>query len=537
MRTLNMFSALPNDRTTSTHELPAFRFRASVHQPQAFPVSRPFIQIITMRIFAGLLRHELFLRAITQRQRLRRHFVIIAFHHRTTKIPRRANHMTTPRPGRHRNRVRPPRRTDQILDTFMSGFLTHDITRRHTRELPNTKTPRTIHHRLKTLNPETRRRKRHKRPATHTTRKHIRVLTLSRERPECRLRPQQKLIPCRRREPSVEVFAEALLFGDSKHIFSIPLIRRRQQLIPTPIRQPNPRRRQSYKQPWRPSCRANSVFRHKPETILSIRSQTTNLLHNTHITITRTDINPRRNPNHTPHPRIFKPITRINTIRVHFTPKIRKRRRHTFNKYSTHRRHSRRRKRFSFAFLHTTMFTRRRFTRRRFSNNAIAINPPRHQTTNPDFSVHRVIFFLQPHFHRNRPSKHTRNIIPRITRLQRRKPTLLFRHTRIKHFFTDILKITPRHNKIFMHIIFSTTHLPIQHNSLLWFRRRLLSRHRAGIKPTLTKHIHHKLFTFDFMHSFAIYFHLDFIRGRIQIPSRADSNTAFRIISPELVTL
>ncbi len=321
-----MFSALPNDRPARTHELPAFRFRASVHQPQAFPASRPFIQIITTRIFAGLLRHELFLRAITQRQRLRRHFVIIAFHHRTTEIPRRANHMTTPRPGRHRNRVRPPRRTNQILDTFTSSFLTHNITRRHTRELPNTKTPRTIHHRLKTLNPETRRRKRHKRPTTHTTRKHIRVLALSRERPECRLRPQQKLIPFRRREPNVEVFTEALLFGDSKHIFSIPLVRRRQQLIPTPIRRPNPRRRQSEKQLWRPGGSANSVFRHKPKTILSIRSQTTNLLHNTHITIAVTDINSRRGPDNTPSIRIFKPITRINTIRIHFTTKIRKRR-------------------------------------------------------------------------------------------------------------------------------------------------------------------------------------------------------------------
>ncbi len=177
------------------------------------------------------------------------------------------------------------------------------------------------------------------------------------------------------------------------------------------------------------------------------------------------------------------------------------------------------------------------FTRHRFSNNAITINPPRHQTTNLDFSVHRVVFFLQPHFHRNRPSKHARNIIPRITRLQRRKPTLLFRHTRIKHFFTHILKITPRHNNIFMHIIFGTTHLPIQHHSLLWFQRRLLPRHCARIKPTLTKHTHHKLFTFDFMHTFTIYFPLDLIRGRIQIPNRADSYTAFRIICTELITL
>ena len=372
--------------------------------------------------------------------------MIIAFHYDTTDIRGRPNHLSEGRQSRHHSRIRPTERANQNIPKLAFESSPHRISQPDHR-----KTSGTMHHRLQTLNPKGRRRPRPKRPTLATTREHIKILARRRKRTKLRFRPEKEFFAIGRRRPSFQIFTKYFAPQHTKHIFRITLIGRRQQLVPTTIRQPRHRRRQSRKpfihfRTTHTNRNTSRVLRDHPNPIRHIRRQTTHPLNHTHTTITRTNIHRRSFPTNTRPTNIFKPVRRIHPNRIDFSTKIRIRRRNTTNRHRNHRRRTRTHKRFSFTIPHTTMFHRARS-----SHNAITINPATHKTTNPHFSMHFIILFRQPFPYRAPPThKNTRNLIPRVTRPNTRKPTPTFRHTQLKPFFTHKLKITTRQNQIFL---------------------------------------------------------------------------------------
>ena len=533
MRATSARRTLAEIRAALTDEPATFRFRPNVHQRQALPASQPLIQVITPAIRrdrAFLFFHEMFFLRATKRQRFRRHRMIIAFHDDTINIRRRPNQLSKRRRRRHHSHIRPAERANQNIPKLVFESSPHRISQPNHR-----KTIRTMHHRLQTLNPKSRRRPRAKRPTPMTTRERIKVLARRRKRPKLRFRPEKKFPTIRRRRPRFKVFAKYFFLQDTEHIFRVTLIRRRQQLVPTAIRQPHRRRRQSRKHFIRfrtihTNRDTSRVPRDHPNPIRRTRRQATHPLNHTHTTITRTNIHHWSFPTNTRPTNIFKPVRRIHTNRVDLSTKIRKRRRNTTNRHRNHQRRTRSHKRFSFTFLQTPMFHNTSS-----SHKPITINPARHKTTNTHFSTHRIIFFPQPHFRRKLPSKHTRNFIPRVPRRKTRKPPLTFRDTLLKLFFTNILKITLRQNEIFtLDVIKSPPHHTTQlHSPPSRKHTTHPTRHRTRKIRPRPKHINHIPFTNHHM----LFILRHFIRSHKKIPFSIHSNTTPRIFPPELISL
>ncbi len=534
MRAASARRTLAEIRAALTDEPSTFRFRPHVHQRQALPASQPLIQVITPAIRrdrAFLFFHEMFFLRATKRQRFRRHRMIIAFHHDTINIRRRPNQLSKQRRRRHHSHIRPAERANQNIPKLVFESSPHRISQPNHR-----KTIRTMHNRLQTLNPKSRRRPRTKRPTPTTTRERIKVLARRRKRPKLRFRPEKKFPAIRRRRPRFEIFAKYFVLQNTKHIFRVTLIRRRQQLVPTAIRQPHRRSRQSRKHLIRfrtthTNRNTSRVPRDHPNPIRRTRRQATHPLNHTHTTITRTNIHRRSFPTNTRPTNIFKPVRRIHTNRVDLSTKIRKRRRNTTNRHRNHQRSTRSHKRFSFTFLQTPMFHNTSS-----SHKPITINPATHKTTNTHFSTNFIIPFPQPFPYRTPPTrKHTRNFIPRPPRHKTRKTTLTFPDTLLKLFFTNKLKITLRQSKIFtLNVIKSPPHHTTQlHSPPTRTHTTHPTRHRTRKIRPRPKHINHIPFTNH--HMPFIFRH--FIPSHIKIPPNPHSNTTPRIFPPELILL